>query len=126
MGAAIACVGFAGARSDEGEAPSYVIERPATGAAADAPPAPTEGPRMDVLFLIDTTGSMSDEIEVVKEKMRDMVAEIASGDPPPRVRFGVRARAGPCRRRRRNPRHRAHAGQSPPGLRLRRHPRPEQ
>jgi len=44
---------------------------------------------MDVLFLIDTTGSMSDEIEVVKEKMRDMVAEIASGDPPPRVRFGV-------------------------------------
>jgi len=89
VGAAIVCVGFAGARSDEGKAPSYVIERPATGAAANVPPAPTEGPRMDVVFLIDTTGSMSDEIEVVKEKMRDMVAEIASGDPAPRVRFGL-------------------------------------
>ncbi|HQK94292.1 MAG TPA: protease complex subunit PrcB family protein [Armatimonadota bacterium] len=44
---------------------------------------------MDVVFLIDTTGSMADEIEVVKEKMRDMVAQIASGDPAPRVRFGL-------------------------------------
>ena len=63
--------------------PNYVIHEKATAGALDA------GPRMDVVFLLDTTGSMSDEIEVVKQKMRDMVAEIASGDPAPQVRFGL-------------------------------------
>lgn len=89
VGAAFLCIGFAGAKSDEGATPSYVIERPAAGASAIDRAVPAQGPRMDVVFLIDTTGSMSDEIEVVKEKMRDMVAEIASGDPAPRVRFGL-------------------------------------
>lgn len=46
-------------------------------------------PRLDVVFAIDTTGSMGDEIEVVKAKLRSMVSEIARGTPRPDVRFGV-------------------------------------
>lgn len=46
-------------------------------------------PRLDVVFLIDTTGSMGDEIDVVKGKLRDMITEIARGTPRPDVRFGL-------------------------------------
>lgn len=55
-------------------------EEPATGASA---------PRLDVVFCVDTTGSMSDEIDVVKRKMREMIANIAVGKPTPDVRFGL-------------------------------------
>jgi len=47
------------------------------------------GPRMDVVFCVDTTGSMGDEIEVIREQLLKMVDEIKKGNPPPRVRFGV-------------------------------------
>ena len=46
-------------------------------------------PRMDVVFVIDTTGSMGDEIAVVKDSIVDMIAEIEGGDPKPDVRFGL-------------------------------------
>jgi hypothetical protein len=49
----------------------------------------TGAPRLDVVFCVDTTGSMGDEIDVVKAKLRDMVAKVAAGDPPPDVRFGL-------------------------------------
>jgi TolB-like protein len=45
--------------------------------------------RFDVAFVIDTTGSMGDEIQVVKEKMKQIAAEVAEGTPPPAVRFGI-------------------------------------
>ena len=48
-----------------------------------------EGPRLDVAFLLDATGSMGDEIGAVKEKIREMISDIALGDPPPDVRFGI-------------------------------------
>ncbi|MBN1574011.1 MAG: VWA domain-containing protein [Deltaproteobacteria bacterium] len=48
-----------------------------------------KAPRMDVVFLIDTTGSMDDEIAVVKESLVDMISEIESGTPEPDVRFGL-------------------------------------
>jgi hypothetical protein len=32
---------------------------------------------------------MSDEIDVVKAKLRDMVAKVSAGEPPPDVRFGL-------------------------------------
>jgi len=50
---------------------------------------PSSAPRLDVVFCVDTTGSMADEIEVVKSKMREMIANIAVGDPTPDVRFGL-------------------------------------
>ncbi len=46
-------------------------------------------PRVDVAFLVDTTGSMGDEIEVVKQKMREIAVEIAQGTPAPAVRFAI-------------------------------------
>jgi Mg-chelatase subunit ChlD len=46
-------------------------------------------PRIDVAFALDTTGSMGDEIDVVKEKIVDIVRKISSGQPRPDVRFGI-------------------------------------
>lgn len=46
-------------------------------------------PRIDVVFLLDTTGSMGDEIAVVKEKIKEMIAAILLGEPTPDVRFGI-------------------------------------
>lgn len=46
-------------------------------------------PRIDVVFLLDATGSMGDEIGAVKEKIRDMISDIALGEPTPDVRFGI-------------------------------------
>jgi uncharacterized protein YegL len=48
-----------------------------------------KAPRMDVVFLIDTTGSMGDEIDVVKKSLVDMIADIEGGKPRPDVRFGL-------------------------------------
>ena len=48
-----------------------------------------EAPRLDVVFLLDATGSMGDEIDAVKEKIQEMIAQIAVGDPAPDVRFGI-------------------------------------
>lgn len=57
-------------------------------------PAPTtppqvSAPRLDVVFAIDATGSMADEIDVVKEHVRTMMTRIRSGQPAPKVRFGL-------------------------------------
>ena len=46
-------------------------------------------PRIDVVFLLDATGSMGDEIAVIKTKIREMISDIALGEPPPDVRFGI-------------------------------------
>ncbi len=49
----------------------------------------SSAPRIDVVFAIDATGSMGDEIEVVKSKVSKMMNEIQSGNPKPDVRFGL-------------------------------------
>lgn len=49
----------------------------------------TSAPRIDVVFAIDATGSMGDEIEVVKTKVSKMMEEIQGGNPKPEVRFGL-------------------------------------
>jgi len=50
---------------------------------------PISAPRIDVVFALDTTGSMSDEIQTVKEKIKSMADEIRKGTPRPDVRFGL-------------------------------------
>jgi len=45
--------------------------------------------RLDIAICLDSTGSMGDEIEVVKTRLREMVSRIASGSPRPDVRFGI-------------------------------------
>src|SRR5437868_15124335 len=46
-------------------------------------------PRIDVAFALDTTGSMGDEIDVVKEKIVEIARKLSAGQPAPDVRFGI-------------------------------------
>ncbi|MBL4634357.1 MAG: VWA domain-containing protein [Kofleriaceae bacterium] len=46
-------------------------------------------PRIDVVFALDTTSSMSGMIAGAKEKIWSLANEIASGQPRPIVRFGL-------------------------------------
>ncbi len=50
---------------------------------------PDQAPRLDVAFVIDTTGSMADEIEVVKGQVGKIMDRVQSGQPKPDVRFGL-------------------------------------
>lgn len=54
-----------------------------------AEPVSSSRPVLDLAFLIDTTGSMGGEIEMVKKKTKDLVAKLASGKPAPIVRVGL-------------------------------------
>jgi hypothetical protein len=53
------------------------------------PPPFTGKPSIDVVFCVDSTGSMADEIQVIQEKIKDMASRIKSGQPVPYVRFGL-------------------------------------
>ena len=46
-------------------------------------------PRLDLVFLIDATGSMGDEIEPVKQHIWNIANQIASGSPRPELRVGL-------------------------------------
>lgn len=46
-------------------------------------------PRIDVVFTIDSTGSMGDEIDVVKTNIKNIISEISQGQPAPDVRYGI-------------------------------------
>lgn len=46
-------------------------------------------PHMDLAFCIDTTGSMQNEIDMVKNKTKELVAKLSTGKPAPIVRVGL-------------------------------------
>lgn len=48
-----------------------------------------ERPHMDLAFCIDTTGSMQHEIDMVKNKTKELVAKLSTGKPAPVVRVGL-------------------------------------
>ncbi|HEY9679603.1 MAG TPA: vWA domain-containing protein [Drouetiella sp.] len=48
-----------------------------------------ERPHMDLAFCIDTTGSMQNEIDMVKNKTKELVAKLSTGKPAPIVRVGL-------------------------------------
>ena len=56
---------------------------------AQEPGATKTAPRIEVLFVLDSTGSMSSEIDQAKRRILEIGAAIASGDPRPDVRFGI-------------------------------------
>jgi Mg-chelatase subunit ChlD len=59
----------------------------ATGATV---PAQEKGaPAMDVVFALDTTGSMSDEIVLVRQLVWDLANGIITGKPRPSIRLGL-------------------------------------
>ena len=47
-----------------------------------------EPPKLDVVFVIDTTGSMADEIREVKMHIKNIIEEIENGDPKPDIMIG--------------------------------------
>lgn len=46
-------------------------------------------PLIEVVFLLDSTGSMSDEILSVKSHIQNIIEDTMSGTPQPRVRVGI-------------------------------------
>lgn len=60
---------------------------PAAGrAATGSAPAP---PAVEVVFVLDTTGSMGGLIAAAKEKIWSIANTLASGDPAPRIKMGL-------------------------------------
>lgn len=57
--------------------------------AQDGKPTAASKPHIDLAFCIDTTGSMSGEIENVKAKTKELVAKLAGGKPAPVIRVGL-------------------------------------
>lgn len=55
----------------------------------DGAPAAPEPVPLDVLFLIDATGSMADEIEQLKANMVSVAEQVDALDPRPDVRFAM-------------------------------------
>ena len=45
-------------------------------------------PTIDIVFVIDTTGSMSDEIREVKMHITNLIEDIQQGTPKPNVTIG--------------------------------------
>lgn len=63
---------------------------PSASAPADPDPAHADhAPRIDVVFVLDTTGSMSGLIDGAKRKIWHIANGIVSEKPTPRVRFGL-------------------------------------
>jgi len=50
---------------------------------------PTQKPRIDVVFALDTTGSMSGLIQSAKEKIWSIASTMASAQPTPEIRIGL-------------------------------------
>ena len=46
-------------------------------------------PQIEVVFVIDTTGSMSGLIEGAKQKIFSIASRIATGKPTPRLKVGL-------------------------------------
>jgi len=49
----------------------------------------SELPSIEVMFVLDTTGSMSGLIAAAKEKIWSIANTLASADPPPEIKMGV-------------------------------------
>ncbi|PCC72541.1 von Willebrand factor type A domain-containing protein [Nannocystis exedens] len=74
--------------------PAEVVPAPEVASAplAVATPAQTPAaarPRIDVVFVLDTTGSMSGLIEGAKQKIWAIANRLASGEPRPDLRIGL-------------------------------------
>lgn len=53
------------------------------------PPEPADRPRVDVVFALDTTGSMSGLIDSAKQKIWSIANNLTSANPRPDIRFGL-------------------------------------
>ena len=51
--------------------------------------APAAHPKVDVVFVLDTTGSMSGLIQTAKDKIWSIATTMASAQPTPEIRIGL-------------------------------------
>jgi Mg-chelatase subunit ChlD len=49
----------------------------------------SQNPKVDVVFVLDTTGSMSDLIQTAKEKIWSIATTMAAAQPTPEIRIGL-------------------------------------
>jgi len=61
----------------------------ANSASRQAPPAVRQRPRIEVVFALDTTGSMGGLIHAAKDKIWSIAASMAQADPAPEIRMGL-------------------------------------
>lgn len=87
---------FAAALSTGVEAQSHDLfalkpaeEAASAKAAIEVTPERMERPRIDVVFALDTTGSMSGLIEGAKQKIWSIANKLVSGKPTPQIRIGL-------------------------------------
>ncbi len=91
LAAALATLALASpARAESSPAPQKVAPAP-TPPAAQVAPGQQQGPRpeIEVVFVLDTTGSMSGLIEGAKRKIFSIASRIAQGRPTPKLKVGV-------------------------------------
>lgn len=75
--------------------PTPIAVKPFTFAPDPQPPTPVEPakpaepPKVDVVFVLDTTGSMSGLIQGAKRKIWSIANQILGGQPKPHVRIGL-------------------------------------
>lgn len=80
---AVCCLALAiHVRSNRAPAPAEVT-------AAPRPQPPTARPRIEVVFVLDTTGSMSGLLEGAKQKIWALANRLADGEPRPELRIGL-------------------------------------
>ena len=70
-------------------APVVAVTAPPPAPIAPAAPAPTARPKVDLVFALDTTGSMSGLIEGAKMKIWSIASFVARAQPTPDVRVGL-------------------------------------
>lgn len=93
--AALAVVALAGlprrTRALPPPPPQRVLNPPVVAEPEPPPPQqqPVERPRVEVVFALDTTGSMSGLIEGAKRKIWSIADFLASGQPRPEIRIGL-------------------------------------
>jgi Mg-chelatase subunit ChlD len=67
-----------------------LLVMPARMVAADPSPAPAaRGPRIEVAFVLDATGSMGGYIDEARSRIKDIADGLASGTPKPELRFAL-------------------------------------
>jgi Mg-chelatase subunit ChlD len=87
--AAVAALAFgrspvkAGSRSQAADRPTVIQP------ASPPPAAPAPRPRVEMVFALDTTGSMSGLIEGAKRKIWSLASFVARGQPTPDLRVGL-------------------------------------
>ncbi|MCA3015851.1 MAG: VWA domain-containing protein [Myxococcaceae bacterium] len=69
-------------------ASSLLVASLALAGQPDAPPSPRR-PKLDVVFVLDTTSSMEGLIEGAKQKIWSIASRMASGQPTPEIRVGL-------------------------------------